>query len=157
MVSRRPSQNKKEKNKGRQNKKVKMVCNCLRMMDLDTRERLPINAFLSIFPFSTDFSAFLLPTTCLLLGIYFSPLHIRHLLLRYCPMTSKKEIPNKTKNCKGRNNHISAFHSAAQMHWGRSGEGGNLSDSGQVVGHVGKVTIIIAYNKIVESREFFMI
>ena len=44
-------------------------------MDLDTGKELPINAFLSILPLSIDFSASLLPATCLLLGIYFSPLH----------------------------------------------------------------------------------
>lgn len=48
------------------------------MIDLDTGERLHINAFLSILLLSTNFYAFLLPTTCLLLGIYFSPLQTIH-------------------------------------------------------------------------------
>ena len=75
MISSKPSHNKKEKNKSRQNKKIKIICNCSRIIDLDIGERLFINVFFSIFLFSTNFSAFLLLTTCLLLGRYFSPLH----------------------------------------------------------------------------------
>ena len=97
MVSNKPSQNKKKRNKGRQIKKVKTVYNCLRMMNLDIEERLPINVFLSIFLILTDFFDFLLPTTCLLLGMYSLLLYIYLFPLRCHPMTLKKEILKKNK------------------------------------------------------------
>ncbi len=49
MVSSRPSQN--QKRKASKREKGKTVCNCLRV-DLDTGERLPIYAFLSLLPLS---------------------------------------------------------------------------------------------------------
>ena len=98
-------------------KRVKTVYNCSRMINLDIRERLFINAFLSIFQFFSNFSAFLLPIICLFLGIYYSSFHIRLFPLKCRPMIpkkkiSKKKIKLKIKNCGEKNNYTSAFHLA---------------------------------------------
>lgn len=114
LICSKPSQTKKkERNKGRANKKVKTIYNCFKIIDLDIREKLPINAFFYILLLSYNFFTFLQPTICLLLGIYFSLLYIYPSLLTYYFMTYRKKIPKKIKNRKRKNNYISVFYLAA--------------------------------------------
>ncbi len=70
-------------------------------------------------------------------------------------MTPRKEIPKQKKNKKLAEEEITILAHFAQLL--RCIGGGNLSDSGQVVGHVGKVTLTVACKEIVEGRDFFMI